>query len=323
MAPKFEKPNLLQLKTEQGRVQEDKEQSRLLQEYDSQIFPGHEWFPIRTSPVEDFLQPYCGDDMSLQGLLNGLYSMQGRPVNWVEMGGGRGLAMRQVASQPENFGKFNMTNVDLFDYGFKRVPPDWMEYFQKVSPGIANAAARPRLLQADMQTVQLPEPADLITSVEATHYLDDPLGAMANWYNQLNDNGFMIIAADRAWTDAIRFVDEPVWDPKRPEPVNYLFDELNRQDISFAAMEQCDTQDGSRYDVDPRRVSNLVIQKKPGTRMRINVDLEDVGVYYRGFKASFYSLPSENVRPPIEIISSAKSDRYELARHMSQAALSR
>ena len=46
-----------------------------------------------------------------------------------------------------------------------------------------------RFQQADITTVKLVKPADLITSFFVLQYLDDPLGAFVNLFNQLNRDG--------------------------------------------------------------------------------------------------------------------------------------
>ena len=187
MPPKFNPQSFESLISEQEVVQAGKFQGRLLKEYNQYIFPGQAWREPCSSAVADFLRPFCVEDrVSLDGVIKGLCEVSdGNPVRWVEMGGGRALPMRQLANDTARSEHLVMTNVDLFDFGLEGLEPEELTYLERLSPGVTHELIAPNFIQADAETVVLPEPADLITSVEAVQYLNNPLAAISNWYNQI------------------------------------------------------------------------------------------------------------------------------------------
>src|SRR3712207_2241293 len=123
MTTRFEAPSHEDLIAEQTVVQASKFQGRMLTEYNYYLFPGQEYRQPQSSAVADMVRPLCeGEEyVSLAGVLNGLHASAGgeRPIHWVEMGGGRGLPMREAATSPQLKDKIHMTQVDLFDYGLE------------------------------------------------------------------------------------------------------------------------------------------------------------------------------------------------------------
>jgi hypothetical protein len=299
MPTKFETPQYDVLLAEQDAVQAGKFQGRLLTDYNDCMFPTQDWQEPRSCAVTDFVRPYCDDDkrVSLEGVLRGLSAAKSQPVNWVDMAGGRGLAMRQMAVGGHNL---RMTNVDLFDFGLAGLDADELVYIDQKSPGSLADAAAPHLIRADVETVQLPEPADIITCTEAVQYLNNPLAAVANWYNQLADNGLLVVSAEHEWAGWIRYTHEPGkmdWDET---PSAHLLAELGRTAVPHAATYEPDWHAGMRPDFDPTRFRTLALQKQPGTRMAANADVNEVWVNPYNYKAIYYEeLPGA---PPVAVL---------------------
>lgn len=304
MLPKFETPHFDTLLTEQEVVQNNKFQGRLLGEYNSHIFPSRGRPEPRPSAITDFLRPLCqGDTVSLDSMLRGVYETNaGEPVRWVDMGAGRGLPMRQLASSAENRDKLTMTMVDLFDFGLEGLKSDETDYLEELSPGMTDEVTAPRFIQADVETVILPEPADVITSVEAMQYLNNPLAAVSNWYNQLTDNGVLIISTDHDWTGWVRYQREPGQGDRDETPTKHLLEELDKSGVAHAASYESDWEGGFRPDLDPGSFRNLVIQKRPGTQMVVNSIVTEVWVNPDDYKAAYYEEPEPSACPVIEVI---------------------
>jgi hypothetical protein len=305
MSTGFETPTHEALLAEQATVQAEKFQGRLLAEYSSYFFPGQNWREPHGSAVVDFVRPIIGDAerATLDGVLQGLCEAKaGGPVNWVDMGGGRALPMRELGSMPEFRQRLKMTNVDLFNFGLEGVKPDEIEYLEGLAPGMTAPSAEPTIITDNVETVKLPEPADIITSVEAMQYLNNPLEAMANWYNQLTDNGIMIVATEHNWASWIRYNREPGSSERDETPAKHLLEELTRAGINYAVTVECDWQSGVRPDVDPDRVRIIAIQKKPGTSLKITKPVTEVWVNPFNFKAVYYEDPAGESSPTVEVV---------------------
>jgi SAM-dependent methyltransferase len=305
MATGFEIPSHDALIVEQATVQAEKFQGRLLAEYSSYIFPDQSWREPRGSAVVDFVRPIIGgiERATLDGVLEGLSEAKAEePVNWVDMGGGRALPMRQLGSMPDFKQKLKMTNVDLFNFGLEGVTSDELEYLEGLAPGMTDPEAEPTLITENVETVRLPEQADIITSVEAIQYLNNPLGAMANWYNQLADNGIMIVATEHDWAGWIRYNRQPGSNERDETPAKHLLEELSRAGINYAVTAESDFQSGVRPDFDPDRIRIMAIQKKPGTSLRVTKPVTEVWVNPYNYKAAYYEAPTEGAASIIEVV---------------------
>jgi len=305
MSTGFEIPSHEALLAEQATVQAKKFQARLLAKYSRYIFPGQSWREPRGSAIVDFVRPIIGDAerATLDGVLEGLSEAKaGEPVKWVDMGGGRALPMRQLGSMPDFKQRLKMTNVDLFNFGLEGVNPDELEYLEGLVPGMTEPEAEPVLITDNVETVQLPEPADIITSVEAMQYLNNPLEAITNWYNQLADNGIMIVATEHDWASWIRYNREPGSSERDETPAKHLLEELSRAGINYAVTDESDWQSGVRPDVDPNRVRIMAIQKKPGTSLRVTKPVTEVWVNPYNFKAAYYEAPTDGSSSTVEVV---------------------
>ncbi|MGB2787402.1 MAG: methyltransferase domain-containing protein [Candidatus Saccharimonadaceae bacterium] len=300
----FEVPSRDALIAEQATVQAEKFQGRLIAEYNGYIFPGQSWREPRGSAVADFVRPIIGNNerVTLDGVLEGLIEAKaGESVHWVDMGGGRALTMRQLGSMPDFKQRLKMTNVDLFDFGLEGLGPDELDYLEGLVPGMTDPSAEPTLITDNVETVQLSEPADIITSIEVIQYLNDPLEAISNWYNQLADNGIMLVATEHDWSGWVRYTREPGGNERDETPMKHLLEELTRAGINCAVTDKCDWQSGLRPDVDPDRVRIMAVQKKPGTALRVIRPVVDVWVNLYNFKSTFYEAPGEESSPIVKV----------------------
>lgn len=305
MPPRFEIPTKEALIAEQAKVQAEKHQGRLLREYNYLMFPGQSYREPKGSAVADFVRPLISnaERATLESVLEGMIEAKaGAPVNWVDMGGGRALAMRQLGNMPDFKHRVNMTNVDLFNYGLEGLEPHELEFLEGMSPGMTHPNTEPLLVTDTVETVQLPEPADVITSVEAIQYLNNPLEAMANWYNQLADNGIMIIATEHDWASWIRYNEDfgsRAWDEV---PVKHVTEALAEAGIKYAVTEEEDWESGHRPKVDPNRIRIMAVQKKPGTSLRVTKPVTKLWVNPDNYKAVYYEAPDDEASPIVEVV---------------------
>ncbi len=246
------------LVTEQAEAQAKTHHSRTLGEYTDEIFAG-----FATREILDFLRTAAGPSfvLSPDTLIEGLSERQpNRPIHWVEMAGGLAIAQRQTAANlqlRDSPAQVTMTNVDLFDWE-DHLDTRQLNRMERLSSSlgytILDRGYRPSFIQADAQTVELPQPADLLTCVQALQYFDNPLQAITNWYNQLQDKGVMIIATELKWTDHISQVDTP------PEKLFAdFFAQLRQASVHYALDSKL-----------PADFKVLAMQKQAGTRLQLN-----------------------------------------------------
>lgn len=284
------------LAAEQKIVQVGKFQGRLADEYGEYIFMIEQ--TDKTTEVAEFLKARFGDKTeNLEDILKGLIKEKnGKNISWVDMAGGRGLAMRQVKLRPELSEKVEMTNVDLNNYGLSGLGTADIAYFEKKAPGVTNNSLEPKFVLANSETVKLSKPAELITSIEAMQYLDHPIAAICNWYNQLEDNGLLIISTEHDWSNWIRYVGSAYSDD--PHPMGKVLEMFKANNIKFA-----DTYDS--YHKSGRRIRRMtpgfrdfVVQKKPSTLLFPTSAVKQI--YYNpvNYKAVYY----EKDVTPIEIV---------------------
>jgi hypothetical protein len=307
MTAELVRPNLDALIAEQAVAQAEKHQVRLLWEYDSIMFPGQRFVPPRGSAVADLVKPLAERDakpISLEGVLEGMSKERaGEPVRWVDMCGGRAMAMRQTASKPHLGQKVRMTSIDLFDDGLSGISDDNIKLFEQVAPGISDPDAAPVFIRDNAETVRLSEPADIITCIEGLQYLNDPLRAMTNWYNQLADGGIMVIATEHRWAAYISY-DSDLFDHTTPiTPITHLLEDLPKHGINFGATYESDGAKGYRPELEPTDTRTLIIQKKSGTELRLARPLAGGSVGYRSYKETWYEDPTEELPRAIEIVS--------------------
>lgn len=304
MSLEFASRNLDELRAEQKAVQADKFQGRMLSEYNNYIFPGQNWHTPQGSEVADFIRPYStdGNRVSLEGVLDGLHAINNdQPVHWVDMGGGRALTMRQLSTMSRFAHKLTMTNVDLFDYNLDGLTDEEMTHLESAYPGITAESAKPHLVLDTVETSVLLDPPDVITSIESMQYLNNPLGAITNWYNQLNDNGFMMIANDSPWSNWIRYKEgESVYEYETM-PMNHILQQLGAAGIQHAATAEVDYENGYRPKLDIANVRSFIVQKQPGTQMNLMADVAKVWTNPWNYKAVYYEKPADD--SIIEVVS--------------------
>lgn len=275
-----------QLISEQEIVQKKKNQDRLVDEYESYIFLGKHNNKSGSSKVEDFIDNYCGSTVSgLKDLCAKLSQKNGRPIHWVDMGGGRGLAMRQIALLDQLQEKTVMTNVDLLKHDIQDISEEDQNYIKNKYPGILNDNVAPQFIQSNMEIVTLPQPADLITSIESIQYLSNPLAALCNWYNQLNNDGIMIIANEHRWSNWIRY--EGSYFSSDPSPIEPFVKQMETSKIPFAFSNSSYNHDGWESDGD-KDFRNMIIQKRPNTSMFLKAQVKSIWTNPHQYKAVYY-----------------------------------
>ncbi len=294
MTAQFKTSHYASLVREQAEVQCGKQRDRLLNEYDALIVTGQQWERPPQDNVAAFLRPLClTTRVSLEGILDGLHSTKGMPVNWVDMGAGHALPMRQLACNPEMRARVSRTAVDLF-----LLKPEDMErpnanYVEQKYPGILDGRNCPSFLCADVETVVLPQPADVITSIESVQYLNNPLAVISNWYNQLADNGLVIVATNHKWSQWLAYGGGAGEESTCEAPAQHLTDALQSANIPFAA------NPGHLFGV--ATYSCMAIQKKPGTQLQLRARVTEVRKSDKGYKRVFYEQVKGGLSP-IEVV---------------------
>ena len=296
--------SLVQLQKEQERVQLEKFQGRQLREYNSHLFPGQIWREPRSAAISELLVDGLPvDGNSIEGLLYGMYvARKEEVVHWADMGGGRGLSMRQLLAAPGVSAALRATNVDLFDYDLNGLDSGEIEYLEGLGRGVIDAAAKPEVVIADVETVVLPVEPDLVTSIEVVQYLNDPLRSIANWYNQLAVGGLMVVSSEHDIASWIRYdkahPTQRIWSEDRPTPTAKLIEELGRCGIEHAITKSADGKNGQRI-YDPNDFTALALRKKADTTLQVNAPVTEVWVNPWDYKAVYYEFDEH----PVEVVS--------------------
>lgn len=273
---------------EQSIVQNDKNNNRLLRQYNGYIFLGARFSKgTNTSEVEEFVKENINKSVSnIEGLLTAMNKNLKRRVNWTDMGGGFGLAQRQALIDDKLRKSVNTVNVDIFRREMNELKPEDVDYLKDRFPSILDPEKDPIFIQADVETVKLKEPADLLTSVEVVQYLDNPLRTLVNWYNQLSPEGLMVVSAEHTWSDWIRYEDTVVLGGDNP--LKLFFDQLEKNGIPFSFSQECYERRRSVQRRNNGRFCNLVIKKMPNTEINLLAEVTDIWTNPHSYKVVFY-----------------------------------
>jgi SAM-dependent methyltransferase len=286
---------------EQQDVQAGKERFRSIEEYDQSIFLGADTLREGefTSEAEELIDEQIGrKTTSLKELLLGLQERNGRPVQWVDMGGGFGFAQRQIGTSSEHAGKIETTNVDIIDPASLNLSDGDKEYLERKYPGLLDKDKAPNYIQANVETVQLPEQPDLITAHESIQYLSHPLEAISHWYNSLADGGMLIVAAEHRWTGFVRFEDRR---SDGSTPFEEVFRVLDEAEIQHA--ESSGPYRKGTINEDRRRGSSVVVMvKKPGTFLRVRTSVAEIQQNHSRYNIVYYKR-KESVSEVVSAIS--------------------
>lgn len=298
MRTSFETLSYDALLVEQAEVQVEKFQGRTLTHYSQLIFPTQHLPKPRGSAVVDFVKPLIGDikTVSLETVVKSICEANNSNLAyWVDMGGGRALPMRQLATHPYFQRRLKMINVDIFDYGLDRLSSDELRYLEGLAPGMTEVNSEPILISDNIETVKLSEPADLITCIEVMQYLDNPLEALSNFYNQLNDNGIMFVATQHEWADWIQYDKGLIGQQYFETPVEHLLKALSHAGINYAVTSESDWKSGLRPKIEPSQVRIMAIKKKPHTKLLINNSVTNVRINPWNFKSTYYDYSEEGL----------------------------
>jgi SAM-dependent methyltransferase len=296
---RFEADNLAKLTLEQAGTQANKCQTRLLRQYHDDYLFMRDDKGRQGSAVGEFLQA-----RSLEGrddiyhLLLGLGAQATEmPIRWVDMGGGRMFAQRDLRYR---YGQgIDLSAVDLFDYGLDGLDEQQARQYEHLFTEPA-----PRLIQDDATSVQLADTPHLITSIELIEYLDDPLRAIANFYNQAAPGGVVIVGAGYDWSRSILRRD-PVGNVIRnPDhmPAAELLRSLRTHNIAFAASRGADGPLGQRAPLRDEAYQVLAIEKRAHTRLEIGRAALPPCLMPDGYKVQYYPTDTPDGSPLLSIV---------------------
>jgi hypothetical protein len=254
-------------------LQLSKDRIRGLDEYDSYIF---KW-----STGEG-----RGDVMALLPTpdLKSYLLSQPSGFRWADVGAGYAIAMREMKRQhPEQSARMQFTAVDLFDWDQERDRKSEKLARELSGRDILHAHFKPSYVVGDMIGATPPQ-QNLITSIESIQYIEDKLGAIADWYNKLADNGLLIITAEHFWSREINV------EGKDPFGDHVATIEL------IARLRAAGVQVAMMYQRQPFALRTLVVKKMPGSRL---ISLASPSRTYRnprGYVFSYYTEPLIEVR---------------------------
>lgn len=125
-----------------------------------------------------------------------------KPLHWADFGGGCGVALSQYRCVIDPDASVITTNVNLEAHDADAELSMLAEMYGAYDHGRLEKTRKlfsdtyaPIFLQADMETVTLPEKADLITSVQSVQYADS-LRTVVNMYRNLASGGIMAVMCE-------------------------------------------------------------------------------------------------------------------------------
>lgn len=274
---------------EQRVVQQEKDRGRVLEEYDEYFFSRD--YRSDSSEIREALNTTFGKPIeSIRELLNALYERKGTRIQWTDRGGGLAIPMRELVDLQD---KVRMINVDLFSWKPKILVQEVREGIEKaLNFSLDDKTRIPKLLRGDMTTASPSEPSDLITSCESIQYLDNPLAAICNWYNQLADDGVLLVAADHPFSSFFRDIDKKF----QESPIFSAFlNILRKENIPVAALAE------EAYGNDrPRRYRRMMVTKVPHTALNLKSKVKDVSSTFYNEKVAYY----DSADNPVEVLRS-------------------
>lgn len=287
MQSRFNLPHHTPLTREQAEIQVSKCQERLLEDYEDDYLFLSNPKTQGTSAVFDFLRARSNDHTpDMYHLLRGIGERASdASIHWVDVGGGRMLAQRDLIHHFDHTG-IALSAVDLFNHGL-----DGLDFVHRDQFEPLFSDPEPILLQDDVTHVRFSNPANLVTAIELFEYLDDPLAALANMYNQTAPGGIVVIGTAYDWSRSIlrKNIDgEVIRDDPSHMPAAELLRAFREHDIAFAATREADIEPGRRPPLDDAAYQILAIEKRAGTRLEIARAALPPHLMPDGYKVQYY-----------------------------------
>lgn len=313
-------PSVVDRVAEQGPIQDLKIRDRAFLDYDECIFPNtvvtyrKQWAVakvLRGSAWRRALLPNAQFQLRevLKDMVGGLG--ENERAHWVDLGTGKGVAQQEILEKgrcyPRSWeAKIDVTGVDLLKYP---VGIGFLAQFYGREPKGGKPPrgfTRPHFIQADAAEVQLPKPADIITSVFSIPYWYDPMRGIVNAYNQLKPNGLLFVAANAKyeWTRGVRYMaDRGVADRS---PIEDLERSLSAAGVQYAGLSTRPAALGGEYEYegDPtgEQYYSLIMRRSPGTELRLRGIHAGVTKYPSGtkrhdsnYKIAWYVPPADDI----------------------------
>jgi len=150
-------------------------------------------------------------ELAIPSLLRRLNGERTDPVHWADFGGGFGIAQREYRHDFGSQQDVQTTNITLTVHSpeieLRRMRPHWGDAkYRKVRELLCDEYA-PRFLREDIETVNLAQPADLITSVQCLQYTLNPLLAIVNMYRNLKPGGIMAMMCEKGLSSTMHYPD--------------------------------------------------------------------------------------------------------------------
>lgn len=288
----FQTSQLQKLIKAQSATQSDKEIARSLDEYTYYIFqPEYQKHsPYFTQNIIHkflnqiiFTNKISYTQNRLANLLKALAASFKRKIIWTDLGGGIALAQRQLLRRSKSLAEIvEFLNIDLFDW--KQVQ-EREKYLKSISTylreDIFDLKYQPQLYRQDIANFHLDQKSDFITSIESIQYIDDKLKLLVHAYNQLSDNGIMIISTEHAWTRDMRYSEDDSYD-KLPDVFHDFVTSLKKEGIEVLYTKA--------NDLDRDYTANaILIRKTPNTKLVLNAKLQNTESNKYGYIFSYYS----------------------------------
>lgn len=271
-----------------------KELGRTLAEYNEYIYQLDEWRELSLNNDEGSifsLKDIFQRSNNLVELIKLFGMMKQKPVNWADFGSGLAVPMREFAMYglvpPANL---RMTAVDLFDWehqadvATKKFIAQIKTYAKAVvGKDIFKSRFRPNLIEVDATKVSFADSTrpDIITSIESIQYIPDKVAYIVNAYNQLADEGILVISARHFWPTSIRVVG--TIHEGREIFLDFL-GVLKNSNIPFLLS-------GNDRNAPLSRSRVLVLQRRAGTVLNFKREFVHVSENEFGYAVSFYAAP--------------------------------
>ena len=270
-----------------------KERSRSVNDLNNRIQPSRApAFERYSRRVSDFLNQFTDIDRDafVADVIDAMVKRNGS-ARVADVMGGLSIWMRELIRDPHfDCSHVQMTTVDLFDWSKGGAEGGIARALAVVGEDILDEQYRPHAFITDgtQPIFSAAEAPDLTVVLEGIQYVDDKLAAVVNWYNQAADNGIILIQSSK-WGEQVKFEDAP------EPPLRVMAKNLSNAGITTLSQGECCDFD-SLLGVVVEDVFNdldlLLLQKKPGTQLKMNTRFVRAEPIYRGHVSSHYEQPT-------------------------------
>jgi hypothetical protein len=268
------------LASEQRWDQCNKRQHRRIGEYERLMYSG-----FSKTAFADEMRKLTGKSEedkkpSLIEIIEALVQKFGE-CRWLDVGCGFSLPQREFKLRGLDESKgIQLISLDLIDWSlhpsFVRQKDTYSSFKHLMDPKL-----KPQLILSDAATFRSRKPFHLITGIETLQYQDDKLKTLCHLYNQLVDEGYLLISSGEGrWATNLRSEEDPFVEKMALD----LGQQLRSEKIPWYGAQRLKKESTSLGDH-----FSVLFKKSPKTRIFPRARLSKIRKEALGYKVTEYS----------------------------------